>query len=273
MNWFSGEPDRAAPKFRGRSELNQEDDLGLNAEQFALSGENRALDGCAVLPQNIGVVVEGVLGQVRGGEAQQLGEGRIAQQPAKRFAFGGRMQGAGEDLHDAQTHVARPHSAGGQAVAQAEAAGLFEEQASGTDFAHLGMAQAGGQRGDRSLGGWIGSGVLQDLEADVEVSLEQKLTDERGNGLGLGTDLGEGLEFLSEVGVDVEAALTAEEVADGDREARPEGFGNAAIEAGGEVRQDDLADFFGADADGMDEAVVRTALGVVRISESIATTE
>ena len=109
-----------------------EDDARLQAEQLALAGEQRGLDRLVPPSEGVGGRVQGVAREVGGLQADEFPEGRVVAQPAQGLALGGGMQGAGEDLGQAQAHVAR---------AQAALAGLPVEQAGGTGLAHVSVAQ------------------------------------------------------------------------------------------------------------------------------------
>ena len=227
-----------------------EDDAGLEAEQLAFVGEEGRLDLVAGLPEGVGGEIEGVGGEVGGPQAEQFGQGGVVLQPAQGLALAGRMQGAGEDLGAAEADVARAQSGLLQALAQAQ---LASEQAGRAGLAHVGLAQAGGQQRERLLAG-CRCGIVGDLEAEVAIAVAQAAADERGDGAGLGGDaLGE--FALGRIGVGVgQRTLAGQLVADGGGEAFPVGAGDAPIEAGGEMGEDDLANL-GTAALGVDEAV------------------
>ena len=228
-----------------------EDDAGLEAEQLALVGEEGRLDLVAGLPEGVGGEVERVGGEVGGPQAEQFGQGGVVLQPAQGLALAGRMQGAGEDLGAAEADVARAQSGLLQALAQAQLASEQVEQAGRAGLAHVGLAQAGGQQRERLLAG-CRCGIVGDLEAEVAIAVAQAAADERGDGAGLGGDaLGE--FALGRIGVG-QRTLAGQLVADGGGEAFPVGAGDAPIEVGGEMGEDDLANL-GTAALGVDEAV------------------
>ena len=97
-----------------------EHDAGPEIEQVAFAGEERVFQRSAVVPQGVGDPVEVVAGHLAGRAAEQFGERGIVVQPTVGFAFARWMQGAGQDLGQAEAHVAQAQAAGLQRFAQAQ---------------------------------------------------------------------------------------------------------------------------------------------------------
>ena len=238
-----------------------ENDARLQAEQVALAVEQGPLDGVAVLPKGVGGDIQGVGGEIGGLEAEQFAERGVLAQPAQGLALAARMQGAGQDLGEAQADVAGAQAALEEALAQAELAGQQVEQAGGTGLARVGVAQGGGQQGERGFGRRLGRSVVGDAEAEVVTGVAEAAAHEGGDDGGLGGDaLGESEGFRVGCGRGWQAGLSGERVLDGGGELLPVAWGDALLEAAAEMGEDQLADL-GALALGVDQAVSDTAGG------------